>query len=232
VSITHIQAYVLSPHRLAGEFLVQILGKDKLIHPILCDRLPMGSANQGKVVSVLDACFLLFPLVECIRTLQSRLPDSKFIVVDRSLGREKMLRLLKLGVHGFVDYSDVGSIMHKVVRSVVEGQLRIPREVLHTYIELSTSSKQPRPSRLAPVTSRELQVLELVEQRLSNKEIANMLKIGSNTVKYHISNILSKLHAENRGDIVPPSGPITVWNQFFHLGREAHQDSSRKPRDS
>lgn len=211
-----VQAYVLSPHRLAAEFLVQSLAKNKLIHPLLCDRLPESSADPRRVVFVLDACFLLLPLVRCIRILQSRFPDPQFVVVDRSQSQERMLRLLRLGVHGFVEHWNVTRSLNEVVRSVAAGQFCIAQEVLQKYLESSTRSKQGRSCHALPVTSRELQVLELVEQRFSNKEIANMLQIGENTVKYHISNILAKLQAASRGDIVPPSGPVVVWNQFVH----------------
>jgi len=214
VSRSRVQAYVLSPHRLAAEFLVQILAKNKLIDSALCDRLP-ESSDKSRVVFVLDACFFLLPMVECIRILQSRFPESKFVIVDGSQSRERMLRLMRLGVHGFVEHCDVARGLNEVVQNVAAGHFCIPHEVLQTYLELSIPSKRGASSRVSAMTSRELQVLERVEQRFSNKEIANLLNIGENTVKYHVSNILGKLHAVSRGDIVPPSRPLVVWNQFL-----------------
>jgi DNA-binding NarL/FixJ family response regulator len=56
----------------------------------------------------------------------------------------------------------------------------------------------PDPDRL---TQRETQVLDLVTRGLRNKEIATRLAISQNTVKYHLGNILSKLHAQSRVEL-------------------------------
>src|SRR5215472_10366453 len=53
------------------------------------------------------------------------------------------------------------------------------------------------------VTGREIQVLELLMRSLTNKEISAALRIGERTAKFHVSNILSKLHVEDRRGLLP-----------------------------
>lgn len=63
-------------------------------------------------------------------------------------------------------------------------------------------SSSPAPSEVEPLTAREHDVLDLVVQGASNREIAESLIVSENTVKYHLKNILQKLHLRNRAEVV------------------------------
>ncbi len=64
------------------------------------------------------------------------------------------------------------------------------------------ASRQRTAALLDPLTSRELQVLRLMAEGLANKEIAAQLGISDHTVKFHVTSILSKLHAATRAEAV------------------------------
>src|SRR5258708_1222063 len=64
--------YIIAPNRLAGEYLGRILSEDNTIHPVLCDRLPVGSSTANPSVFVLDASSQLLPVTECLNKLISR----------------------------------------------------------------------------------------------------------------------------------------------------------------
>src|SRR5258708_39188676 len=78
---------------------------------------------------------------------------------------------------------------------------RPPRSTLFPYTTLFRSAKMLLDAQLLPghsLTAREGQVLQLLMRRLTNKEISNALSISERTVKFHVSNILSKLQVVDR----------------------------------
>jgi len=64
------------------------------------------------------------------------------------------------------------------------------------------ADRLPAPEEVEPLTAREREVLDLVVQGSSNREIAEVLVVTDNTVKYHLKNILQKLHLHNRAQVV------------------------------
>ncbi len=61
------------------------------------------------------------------------------------------------------------------------------------------------------LTPRESQILELVKRRLSNKEIAGIRRVQESTVKFHLSNIFSKLRVPNRQALIDTDGTRLGW---------------------
>ena len=94
------------------------------------------------------------------------------------------------------DSDDPNSLSNIVVWSVVEDTQ--PPE-LPTYPSPSHSTPQPM---VEPLTNRELDVLDLLAQRLSNKEIAEKLFLSTTTVKGHLQNIYGKLNVKKRREAV------------------------------
>jgi NarL family two-component system response regulator LiaR len=87
----------------------------------------------------------------------------------------------------------------EAIRAVHRGQARLHPDIARKLME--QVARQPSPIRAAPaedLTEREREVIRLVAQGRSNQEIAQELVISDKTVKTHISNILSKLHLEDR----------------------------------
>ncbi|MGE3269469.1 MAG: response regulator [Chloroflexota bacterium] len=74
------------------------------------------------------------------------------------------------------------------------------------------ASSRPEPDEVEPLTPREREVLEQVVRGASNRAIAEALVVSENTVKYHLKNILQKLHLHNRAQVVA-----------YVLGRERHE---------
>jgi len=210
----HLQIYVLAPNLLAGRYLVQILAAEHTFRPILCECLPEGASKEEKAIFVFDNSFLLLPLGECVRRLQSRFPAARYVVVDTEQSEQEIVRLLKLGVHGFVAHSDVHTLRH-AVQVVAAGDFWIPRHILRIYVELTARPDYHRRNPAA-MTLREMNVLELVERHLSNKEIATVLGVRESTVKYHISNILGKFQVGSRQDLTLPVQSVRFWQKFLH----------------
>lgn len=83
-------------------------------------------------------------------------------------------------------------------------------EALHDFLSEVGSVLRKDARARQTTTRREDEILELVRRRLSNREIADLLQIRVSTVKFRLSNILSKLHARNRHDLADKTSP-KLW---------------------
>src|SRR5437660_7937191 len=114
---------------------------------------------------------------------------ARIIVLTTYTGDAQVLRALKAGARGYVLKGHVHRELLETIRAVHAGQKRIPPDVATQLAEHATDDE---------LTSRELDVLRLIASGNSNKLIADQLSIGEATVKSHVTNILSKLGANDR----------------------------------
>ncbi len=201
--------YVLSSHPLAGAVLVRCLAADpglrRGLHSKPYSNLTSVPQDTTPCMFLLDTSSLQDDIPVLCRALRGRCPNSKFLALlppDRS-SEEEMVRMLYAGIDAFVELSDkVEEELPKAVRSVLEGNLWVPPQVIRKYIRHSNFilEKQLRPD--LPLTARQNQVFQLVVRRLSNKEIADALKISERTAKFHLSNIFVKLGVNSRAALV------------------------------
>jgi DNA-binding NarL/FixJ family response regulator len=191
-------AFVIAKDQLAAAYLCKILARTKDIKALMCAGLPPPRIKQRRAVFVLNNPCPPIPLGECLRRIRSIYQKARFIVVDRTLSDEECMRLLALGVHGFVGYTGVEKDLGTAVRSVSSGGFWTSSQLLERYVESIGLTKRSDPMSATP---REAEVLELVRQRFSNKEIADLLGVRESTVKYHVSNIFGKLHISRRTDL-------------------------------
>jgi DNA-binding NarL/FixJ family response regulator len=127
--------------------------------------------------------------IECIIAIRSDFPSARIIVLTTYPGDAQVVRALKAGARGYLLKGQVNRDLPEVIRAVHSGQRRIPPEMA---IELAEHTADD------DLSSREIEVLELIAGGNSNKEIASKLFIAEETVKSHVANILSKLHANDR----------------------------------
>ncbi len=136
--------------------------------------------------------------IEATRQIMAKLPDTRILVLTSFAADEKVFPAIKAGALGYLlkDSSPeelVGAI-HQVHRGDPSLEPSIARKVL---LELTHPPKQ-QPLTVDPLTERELDVLHLIAQGCSNKEIAVKLSLSELTVRSHVSNILGKLHLASR----------------------------------
>jgi DNA-binding NarL/FixJ family response regulator len=207
--------YVLAPNRLAGEYLAQVLAQESDFYVTFCDDLPRNVAESTSVVFVLDNSFLLLPLGEYLCELRSRFTEPKFVVVDNLRSEDEIVRLLTLGIQAVIDHREAASTLLPATKAVVAGEYWVPKHILRKYMLLMASKNQKTRTPASAMTSRELQVLELLKQRLSNKEIAQILKLRESTVKFHVSHILGKMNVGSRRDLEPELERVRALSQLL-----------------
>jgi DNA-binding NarL/FixJ family response regulator len=127
--------------------------------------------------------------IEAIIGIRGEFPDARIIVLTTYAGDVQVLRALKAGARGYILKGHVRRELLDTIRAVHAGQKRIPPEVAAQLVDHAAEEA---------LSAREIEVLQLVAVGNANKEIAGQLSIAEETVKSHISNILSKLSANDR----------------------------------
>lgn len=132
-----------------------------------------------------------------IREIKQENPDAHILVLTSFAEDDKIFPAIKSGALGYLlKDTETDQLLH-AIRDVNEGKSSLdPNVALRVIRELNHESDLP--PTVDPLTERELEVLQLVAQGLTNIEIAERLVLGDRTVGNHISSILGKLHVANR----------------------------------
>jgi len=144
-------------------------------------------------VTLMDIQMPTFNGIDAISRIKSEFPDARIIVLTTYTGDAQVLRALKAGARGYVLKGHVHRELLETIRAVHAGQKRIPPEIATELAEHAADDE---------LTPREIDVLRLIAAGNSNKLIADHLSIGEATVKSHVTNILSKLGANDRAHAV------------------------------
>jgi DNA-binding NarL/FixJ family response regulator len=201
-------------------------------HPLVLDELKRSLANSGVRLisqrltppSTLDAQQVRVPRAAVyvidahaprpatealVAAIQSRRRESHLLFVAERFDKNSAFGLLNLGAKGLLSYPEARGELPRALRAVSEGGFWVPRALLSSFVDsILRAHHKGRSSgwstRLSP---REIQVLDLLLDNLSNKEIAAKLKIAERTVKFHVSNVLTKFGVHRRADL------ILLWYQ-------------------
>ena len=204
---------VVSNHRLAADYLAAILQREpkwKVVelsnHTSLSPSLPIS-------VFVIDAASLPVPLCECVAKLRTR--DSLARLVEVEQEHVDGDRLFGLCIQGFVAYGEVPRNLLSAVRAVNQGKTWLRPEVLESYVNRTLTVHDGGFSNGSALTVRELEVMEFIKKRLSNAEIARHLGIRDSTVKFHVSNLFSKLHVRSRRELLNREDAVRLWSNLL-----------------
>ena len=131
--------------------------------------------------------------IETIQAIRREFPDARIIVLSAHRGDEDIFRALQAGAVTFLTKDTLGDELIPAIRQVHAGARPIPPYVASKLAERMTQTA---------LTSREVEVLELMALGLRNKEIAANLGISDATTQGHVKNILSKLNVHDRTEAV------------------------------
>ena len=131
--------------------------------------------------------------VEAIQTIVARHPQTRIIALTSFRESDLVQAALKAGAIGYMLKNATAAELVEAIRAAHQGQTTLSAEVTQVLVQ-STVNPPCKPD----LTEREIDVLALVTQGLTNNQIAELLDISLSTVQFHISNILSKLGVSSR----------------------------------
>lgn len=139
---------------------------------------------------------------EVLRQLRQDLPDAKLVILTVSDDDRDLKEAMRAGANGYLQKSLDSDRFLTLLEGLQRGEFAMtPR----TTARLIAGLTRPQAESIQPaasLTKREIELLELVEQGLSNRAIAQQLSISQNTVTYHLKNIFQKLGVQNRAEAV------------------------------
>lgn len=170
----------------------------------------VGQANDGAeavdMASVLRPDVVMLDLamprmdgVDALRAMRAEQPDLKALVFTASQTDDRIVGAIQAGAQGYLLKGAAREELFNAVRVIARGGSLLSPEIATRLMERVSNPQSPTTETLTP---REQEVLQLLARGLQNKEIAAQLGIRERTAKFHVSTILSKLHATNRVEAV------------------------------
>jgi DNA-binding NarL/FixJ family response regulator len=210
--MTPIKVVIADDHALFRDGLRKILSVEK-------DILVVGEAANGdeasKVAERMRPNILLLDLkmpkgdvVQNLLEIAARSPATRVMVLTAFSDEENVLNAAKGGAKGYVPKGVPSAILVQAIKTVHGGGVWIDKEITswETFEEIAQAQAQS-PARevaaqpddsISALTKRELEILRLVAEGLTNEEIGKKIFISEKTVKTHLTNIFDKLKVNNR----------------------------------
>lgn len=156
----------------------------------------LANSSIGLLVMDLNSCSA--PL-DTLRKIHHAKPSAKLIVIGPDQDDELVMEAILAGARAFVDVTAGPKLIREAIQVVLAGSIWAPRRSLARLIDRLLADRQPQPAYAVPhLTVREQQVLDLILQARSNREIAVELGIEERTVKSHVGKLMRKIGADNR----------------------------------
>lgn len=193
---------------------------------ILCDAVIQAIARQGKYqvdtlsysldvvkqvqkqqpdVLVLSAFYQKDRVLNLIRTLSQENSNIKIVIIGVLDNRIDILDFVEAGAAGYVHYNSPLDSLLTTIDLVISNKTMCSPDIAYSLFsrlaELSVHATPNGTNGKRRLTSREMEVVNLIAEGRCNKEIASQLLISISTVKNHVHNILDKLNLQHRLDI-------------------------------
>ncbi|MBT9502983.1 MAG: response regulator transcription factor [Burkholderiaceae bacterium] len=123
-------------------------------------------------------------------------PATAIVMLTGSDDKDKLLSALKAGARGYVLKGVSARELAHVVRAAVAGEVYVSPSIAAEMLVSLTQGKAPDP--LQELTEREREILALIGQGLTNREIGERIFLSEKTIKHYVTNILQKLQVRSR----------------------------------
>ena len=135
--------------------------------------------------------------IEAINDIIQEQPEAHILVITSFSEKTKAIPAIQAGALGYIEKDTSPEEMLQAIRDVHQGKPWLSPEITRMLMR-NSALKIASSSSIAALTERELEVLKLIAQGYADVDIADALVISKATVRFHVTNILNKLHLKNR----------------------------------
>jgi NarL family two-component system response regulator LiaR len=198
---SQIRVLIADDHAILRKGIRALLGTEPDIEVVGETADGLETVAQSKTVHpdviLMDLVMPNMDGIEATRRITSQQPGVRILVLTSFAADDKVFPAIKAGALGYILKDSGPAELVQAIHQVYQGQPSLePSIALKLLQELSHPSQ--RPPTPEPLSEREMEVLRLLAQGKSNREIAEQLVIAELTVRTHVSNILGKLHLASR----------------------------------
>ena len=153
----------------------------------LCEQYQPDIALMDVVMPVMDG-------IETTKVLHERFPDIKILVLSSFHDHESVYAMLRNGAVGYLTKDSLAQDLAETIRATFQGKMVFSSEIGAQLVS------PPHPTVNFHLTDRELEVLVLLAEGLTNQQSAQRLSISQSTLKFHMNNIFEKLGVQTRSE--------------------------------
>ena len=151
-------------------------------------------------ILILDIDLAELSATEVINKIKTTAPNTKIVAISASEDTRNIRKILSNGVKGYIPKKSDSNILRGALKLILDGGTYIPLAMLENNIDYNKNIQQH--SLKKNLTNRQSQVLDLIAQGKSNKQIAYDMGVSEATVKLHINALLRSLKVNNRTQAV------------------------------
>ena len=140
--------------------------------------------------------------LEALHQIKALLPETQVVMLTVSDDDADLVEAVRSGAQGYIKKDLSAQEFLEMLRGLQQGEAAINRKTVGRLLESFTALTRQQDYSVNDLTQREIELLQLIAEGLSNKAVAQKLYISENTVKYHIKKILQKLGVHNRTEAV------------------------------
>jgi two-component system, NarL family, response regulator LiaR len=192
-----IRVLIVDDHSVVREGLRMFLARDP-------DLEVVGEAADGAQavrlalqlrpdVIIMDLLMPVMDGVTATETIRSKLPKTQVIALTSVLESDSVVEAIRAGAIGYLLKDTQAVELRKVIKAAVAGQLQLSPQASGFLLHAVRTPEQPK-----SLTPREMDVLRLIVEGQSNKEMARNLNLTEETIKSHVGHILAKLKVQSR----------------------------------
>lgn len=155
--------------------------------------------NENEVdVALLDINMPVLNGVETCKKITTKFPQVKVIALSMHKKQSFIKRMMQYGAMGYILKDDPATHITEGIRKVMQGEKYFSPRIMDLVLSNTTEKKSTNNE----ISTREIEVLQLISQGLTNQEIATKLFLSHHTTESHRRNLMEKLDARNTADLV------------------------------
>jgi DNA-binding NarL/FixJ family response regulator len=200
-----IRLLVVDDHALFRKGLVSLFGESRDIEVVGEAANGLEALEKARElmpdIILMDLSMPVMGGLAATRRIKEEIPYVRIVILTIQEEDQSLFEAIKSGAQGYLLKSIEPQVLFDTLCRVAQGDASISGMMaakLMSEFSRQATQKAPAAANRIELGSREREVLSLVAQGLSNKEIAAAIDIAENTVKNHLRNILEKLHLKNR----------------------------------
>lgn len=203
--MSNIKVLIADDHQLVVDGLKHFVNSDPRFEVV-------GEANNGqdavlytKALSpqmvMMDIDMPIMSGIQALTQIKNESPIVKVLIISMHYEKPVIKKVMNLGADGYLVKNASQSEVINTLESIINGEKQFPKDLLNE-IQSTVTSPLANSEDLSQLTDREIEIIRLVAQGLSNKEIGEKLFISHRTVDTHRTNLMKKLSVNNVAGLI------------------------------